>query len=106
MNSTSNIFGVSIVAAQPGVSPDGTIIKNVGEVLLAADKSKWVVVGNATPDIDGQIGLTRNGVQIAFSVNFATIKTGVVFVQDQDPGGQPYWLNWNGTGLVRGVAPA
>lgn len=109
--SSSAPFTVQVRSATT-TSPDKTYIGGLlvpagiigAPSLIDANLAKWTVVPNNAPDLPGQIGLKKDLTQVAWSVNFATIKAGVVYLQDQDPGGQPYWNQWTGTGWLSRVA--
>src|SRR5882762_6145311 len=93
MNTSSNIFSVAVQAPPPApaFSPDGTTLDiNSPAGFSITDKSlaTWTKQSQ-TNGTSAQIGVARNGVRVANSVDLVTIKAGEIYNKDTLAGFSP-----------------
>lgn len=85
--SSSNSFAVQITPGTPppaGVSPDGTTL-NINSLAGATITDGTLAVWTKQLQTNGtaaQIGVAQNGVRRANSIDFLTIKAGLVYQKD------------------------
>lgn len=106
MQTPSNAFSVSVPPQPTGESPDGSRIDiNTSGTVTDSTGAKWTPM----PQINGaagQIGLARNGVRVAQSIDFLLYKGRVIYNQDFASGsGYEKWINGNPGNWTPSAAP-
>ena len=98
MQANSSPFDLQVVLPFPTVSPNGTKMPPSVEI-IDAESARWTLGGQT----GAQFAVLRNGVQVAFSVDFVTIKDGVVYQSDFGSGSG--WSRWGGSAWVASGPP-
>ena len=106
MNTASNLFAVAVEAppSPPAFSPDGTTLdvnSPAGAQIIDLARATWTKQSQ-TSGTPAQIGVARNGVRVANSIDLLTIKAGIVYQKDFLSGSG--WMVWN-NGWVASAAP-